>query len=91
MTTNNRYGLDYIDPRTMGNSANRNIPHVKVIKNPLKPCLRCGNIDIEIHPWFDVLDGSETAYRCACGNGHYWDEWLNTIEDAVNAWNERPL
>ena len=89
MTTNNKYGLDYYDPRTDGNSANRKIPPVEVIKNPLQPCLRCGNIDIEIQPWFND-NGHETSYRCACANGHHWDEWFDYLEDAVEAWNERP-
>jgi hypothetical protein len=25
-----------------------------------------------------------------CGNGHAWDEWLDTEEEAVSSWNESP-
>jgi len=52
------------------------------------PCPRCGDSDIQIVPW-DRLEEQHTEYRCECGGGHKWDEWLDSKEEAVKAWNER--
>jgi hypothetical protein len=52
------------------------------------PCLRCGSENIQIEAW-DPDCKKHCAYRCFCENRHYWDEWLDTEEEAIKAWNER--
>ena len=53
------------------------------------PCLRCGTSKIvllisEAYP-------GRKLYQCECENGHSWNEWCDTPEEARNAWNERPV
>ena len=55
----------------------------------LRPCLRCGNQDIEVEEWY-CGDNSVPFFRYGCKNGHTWDEWFDTKEEAENAWNEIP-
>lgn len=52
------------------------------------PCLRCGSDKVKVKAceW----DDSKTM-RCECENGHAWDEWLDTEDQAIVAWNERPI
>jgi hypothetical protein len=47
-------------------------------------CKRCGAT-----PTIETYDGRE-YFRVKCENGHAWDEWLDTEEEAIEAWNEEP-
>lgn len=56
----------------------------------LLPCMRCGSNKITvIKHWFD--DDNHLSYRCMCERGHAWAEWLDTEDEAIAAWNERPV
>lgn len=51
-----------------------------------KPCPRCGSKTIMFVYWDcpDVM-----PVRCTCGNLHTWDEWHDSEEEAIEAWDER--
>lgn len=55
----------------------------------LRSCLRCGSKKLKLD--FMERDGSSISFfRVQCENGHAWDEWHDTIAEAVSAWNEVP-
>jgi hypothetical protein len=56
----------------------------------LQPCLRCGVDDVEVREWF-LGDATVPLFRCECANGHVWDEWFENKDDAIKAWNEKPV
>ena len=61
------------------------------IKMPkMLPCLRCGSNIVEIKEWY-CGDNAEPYYRCQCALEHEWDEWHDTKDKAIAAWNERPI
>lgn len=51
-------------------------------------CKRCAAI-ARIATYRDDCD-CELYFRVECENGHAWDEWLDTEQEAVEAWNEEP-
>lgn len=53
------------------------------------PCLRCGSSKTRLE-YFSRDDDCENGCRIICENGHAWDEWLDTEEEAIAAWNEKP-
>jgi len=57
-------------------------------EDKMLPCLRCGSNKIEVTSW-EPGDNGRISYRCECENGHSWDEWEDTIPEAINSWNER--
>lgn len=51
----------------------------------LRPCPRCGSCDITL------IADDESVYRAVnyvCGNGHKWEDWHSSEEEARKAWNE---
>jgi hypothetical protein len=53
------------------------------------PCPRCG-AEARLIQYETGDCHPESHYRCECKNGHSWDEIIDTPEEAVKAWNERP-
>jgi hypothetical protein len=51
-----------------------------------KSCLRCGNPSISVEEWY-CGDNPKPYFRCQCANGHAWDEWAKTKDEAIDAWN----
>ena len=58
-------------------------------KRKIQPCLRCGSERVEVVDWY-FMDSRASYFRCECKNGHKWDEWLDTREEAIARWNDRP-
>ena len=52
----------------------------------LRPCPRCGSTQFDESTLEN--DCCIVGYRVMCINGHAWDEWSDTIEDAMDVWNE---
>lgn len=60
-----------------------------VVQVTALPCLRCGSrvtVDVMEHP----DSGKMCGVRLKCLNDHAWDEWCDSLDEAINAWNERP-
>lgn len=53
----------------------------------LRPCPRCGVTKFD-EDTLDFSDSNTTYYRVMCINGHAWDDWSDTMEEAMDVWNE---
>ena len=54
------------------------------------PCLRCGSNDIKCIGLEGDYSKDLYPYKMQCSNGHDWDEWCETEQEAIELWNARP-
>ncbi len=54
-----------------------------------KSCPKCGTWHMHIDTWY-VGDNPIPSYRVMCGNGHAFDAWSDTEEEAIADWNDQP-